>query len=297
MRTLYYLIAILIIPLMQSTPVFAHVKYSAEDKKIDLENSKKCKVKGDGYFKLNDTTACFTGVISEDKTYQKLKSDLSNEIITTLHFDSPGGDVLTAITLARALRKSGIKVVVHNYCFSSCANYILPAAHVLAIQRNTVIGMHGSLPRDAIFYSKTHPDVRKIDKSNPDYINKYLKIVDSYPGYYLELVTKENKFFTDMLITEQYITRYFELQRNSDVYDSGNCGIIPPITLIIGPEYFNQFYLGNLLEFDWDSETLVETEIFKFLAGKFSIVMDNELLPSRTPTIKKLDKTLCFQGL
>lgn len=286
---------------MQSVPVFAHVKYSTEEKKIDLDNSKLCKNKGDGYYKLGDTTACFTGDFFENNSIDQLLKDINDNRIKTLHLDSAGGEVVKSIEIARKIRKTKIKLVVHNYCFSSCANYMLPAAHVLVIQKNAVLGMHGSLPRSSSFYVRTLSKARgvlgKSKKPTPESMEVVINALKEYPQFYRNLVVKENEFFLDMQVSEQYLTRYFELQRNSDIYDSGKCGSIPPVTLIIGPQYFKQFYRGNLLEFDWDSETLVETEIFKFLAGKFSIVMDNELLPSRTPTIKKLDKTLCFQGL
>lgn len=294
-----YIIKIIIIfvLLLQGVPAFAKLEYSVEEKKVDLENSKICKEKGEGYFKIEDDIGCFTGPILDNEAYEQLLSDLSEKKIEKLHFSSPGGDVILSMNVAREIRASKVRIVIHTYCFSSCANYILPSAHILAVQKYAVIGMHGSLPRSVPFYLKTVKPPVRVGPNNEVNMDGIINTINEYPKFYRDLVRKENDFFLDMVVSEQYLTRYFELQRNSKNYNSGECGDIAPIALIIGPQYFDEFYSGNLLEFDWNPETLAETDIFKFLANKYSIVMDNELLPSRTPSMGIIDKSICFTGI
>lgn len=58
--------------------------------------------------------------------------------------DSEGGDVLTAISVGKDLAASDVKVIVRNYCISSCANYIFLGAKRKRLMEGAVLGFHGA---------------------------------------------------------------------------------------------------------------------------------------------------------
>lgn len=68
--------------------------------------------------------------LSENKTYR------------TLHVDLVGGDVATALTIAKALEEFGVDVVVDGRCFSACADYLVPAAKKVRILPGSLVGIH-----------------------------------------------------------------------------------------------------------------------------------------------------------
>lgn len=59
--------------------------------------------------------------------------------------ESSGGDVSAAIRMAMAISRNQLKLVVRGGCFSSCANYILPASPIVIVERNAFVGFHGDV--------------------------------------------------------------------------------------------------------------------------------------------------------
>ena len=55
---------------------------------------------------------------------------------------SGGGDALSAVRLAEALRKRHATVVVYDYCFSACASYLLVASTTAFVRKNTLVAWH-----------------------------------------------------------------------------------------------------------------------------------------------------------
>ena len=67
---------------------------------------------------------------------------VKNNSIRTLYVDLQGGDVATALTIAKALEEFGVEVVVDGRCFSACADYLLPAAKNVRILAGSLVGIH-----------------------------------------------------------------------------------------------------------------------------------------------------------
>ncbi|MDE1465792.1 hypothetical protein [Spartinivicinus poritis] len=57
---------------------------------------------------------------------------------------SKGGNVSLGLDLAEWIYKNRLNVKVVDYCFSSCANYILPAGKQLVLEKTAIFGYHGS---------------------------------------------------------------------------------------------------------------------------------------------------------
>ncbi|MCS6133516.1 hypothetical protein G3496_00915 [Shewanella baltica] len=63
--------------------------------------------------------------------------------IKWLAIKSVGGEVNLGLDLAEFINKNSLKVEVTEYCLSSCANYVFPAAHEKLITNHALIGFHG----------------------------------------------------------------------------------------------------------------------------------------------------------
>lgn len=57
---------------------------------------------------------------------------------------SVGGEGFLSLEIARALKKLDTTVIVDGYCFSSCAEFILPAADEVIFEKDPLIGFHGN---------------------------------------------------------------------------------------------------------------------------------------------------------
>ncbi|MDA9556252.1 hypothetical protein N9R79_01945 [Vibrio sp.] len=67
----------------------------------------------------------------------------SKEPIVKLVIQSTGGSIEGGIHLGYWVYDNNISVVVDRYCFSACANYVLPASRNIHINSDSVIGWHG----------------------------------------------------------------------------------------------------------------------------------------------------------
>ena len=65
--------------------------------------------------------------------------------ITRLVITSGGGLVGPALDLAEAVRARGLDVEVPRGCYSSCANYIVPAGRHKLLARRGAVGWHGNM--------------------------------------------------------------------------------------------------------------------------------------------------------
>lgn len=64
--------------------------------------------------------------------------------IETVHIDSSGGTTSVGRKIGTWIHENDIDVIVENWCFSSCANYIFTAAKNKTLKANSVVGWHGS---------------------------------------------------------------------------------------------------------------------------------------------------------
>ncbi len=72
--------------------------------------------------------------ISNNKKY-----NFSKLIIT-----SQGGETVSSSIVGLYLKYNNVDVDIFGICLSSCANYIAPAAHKLAVGKYSILGLHGA---------------------------------------------------------------------------------------------------------------------------------------------------------
>lgn len=89
-----------------------------------------------------EDTLSFSGYIGHGSAagYQRvITNKIKNVIVNT-----GGGDVNEAIAIATDIYDRKLKVTVHGFCLSACANYFLPAAREVVLD-DGFIGVHGNI--------------------------------------------------------------------------------------------------------------------------------------------------------
>ena len=76
-------------------------------------------------------------------------------VSNTVKIDSSGGTSAIGRKIGTWIHENDIDVVVENWCFSSCANYIFTAAKNKTIKANSIVGWHGSGQQTAYVIQRT----------------------------------------------------------------------------------------------------------------------------------------------
>ena len=92
---------------------------------------------------LSAGTAYYSGPISAGQNQQLFEAAKGNTV-SRLIITSGGGDVEAGIALGSWVFDQGLNVEVPEYCLSSCANYIFPAAHHKVIGSGAIVAWHGN---------------------------------------------------------------------------------------------------------------------------------------------------------
>lgn len=94
-----------------------------------------------------NNSVVFRGAITKNSAADLLTL-LESSHLNTLVVTSGGGDVMPAIDIAHYLHKHKINLVIDTLCFSSCANYLLPAANTVTVGPGAILGWHGGAESD-----------------------------------------------------------------------------------------------------------------------------------------------------
>jgi hypothetical protein len=139
----------------------------------------------------------------------RVKQAFDNGGIQFLQVNSPGGRVSTAMDLAELMMEEDLTLIVSERCFSSCANYFIPAATNVIIKKGAVVGWHGGAlqkhwsEKSFPWYADIFPLVKVLDTGASWYkslkwknreakfyqrlgVNKYLNVIGQMKPYKLE---------------------------------------------------------------------------------------------------------------
>lgn len=65
--------------------------------------------------------------------------------------------------------------------------------------------------------------------------------------------------------------------------------------LMLGPQYFDKYYYGEILFFDWDVKAIKANPLFdEIFKPTYSIVFDDNQFPTMTPERGEIDPLECF---
>lgn len=93
---------------------------------------------------LDDNKIIYQGALTKEannQVFELYKKNSTN--ISWISIKSVGGEVNTGLDLAEFINQNGLNIEVTEYCLSSCANYVFPAADEKSISTHALIGFHG----------------------------------------------------------------------------------------------------------------------------------------------------------
>ncbi len=89
----------------------------------------------------NSETLSYQGGINE-AGYQEFKAKLGPQI-RQLIIKSEGGDAASGLKMASLIQQHKLRVVIRDYCISSCFNYVFLAGAEKSLLPDSVLGFHG----------------------------------------------------------------------------------------------------------------------------------------------------------
>lgn len=92
---------------------------------------------------LSDKTLIYSGQINKQNNNTAAELLKNNPTINTFTITSGGGNLALGMDLAELILAHKLTVNIKQFCFSSCANYVLLAGHPTTIEPNAIIGWHG----------------------------------------------------------------------------------------------------------------------------------------------------------
>ncbi|WED22396.1 hypothetical protein L3Q72_03045 [Vibrio sp. JC009] len=148
---------------------------------------------------ITGDTLVYEGMITGNAVLEAVRLvRLSDKKVKKLRITSTGGDMAVGIEFGYFVRENNLDVEVSQLCFSSCANYVLPAANHIVIKADALLGWHGGAKQaDELWEQNVPNNVRK-----------------DFFSYLDRLRVKETAFF-EMVGVDQDITNYGHLRSDS----------------------------------------------------------------------------------
>lgn len=147
-----------------------------------------------GWFRKDASTIVFEGEINTD-TYNQFVA-ISKETFTKVELKSFGGNPNIALKIATSLSEKKVEIIVDDYCFSACANYLALSGKTLILSCNALIGWHGSPSLESYI------EVRKRFSNN----NAPKELVNLYIKWLQDFKNRETKFFNKQKINPKLIS-------------------------------------------------------------------------------------------
>lgn len=268
--------------------------YTDQDKDIDSGFVERCKAQTQALYS-SEELICFTGTINKEIGPRVVEAIRDNPEAAFV-INSLGGDTSQAIKIARAIEAVDRRVIISGVCHSSCANYIAPSAHQIVVWDTSVIMMHGSLPRNFVNFFSSFPDKPQTSNVN-EIINSeaFHRALEIFPKHVASSVVDETIFFSEITPNEHYLHRYWEIERNVELYAKPECQAKTGFDVVVGPRYVREFSFRNVAYFWWaDKRTVLEAAEFR--KRDAVIVLDLDLMPSWVPELGFVKQEECFKS-
>ncbi|WP_082038311.1 hypothetical protein [Vibrio jasicida] len=144
-------------------------------------------------------TLVYDGMITGEAVLEALRVVRGSDTqIRKLKITSSGGDMAVGIEFGYFIKENNLDVEVSELCFSSCANYVIPAAKSVVINTNSLIGWHGGTKQSDELWELSVPQ----------------KDRGAFMVYLNRLRVKETAFFGYVGV-DQKITTYGQTIQNS----------------------------------------------------------------------------------
>lgn len=136
-------------------------------------------------------TLVYDGMITGDAVLEAMRIIRNSDSpIRRLKIKSVGGDMAVGIEFGYFIKENDIDVEIDQLCFSSCANYIIPAAKNLVINNNSFVAWHGGATQSDELWKLGVP----IDQQSA--LMSYVKLLRKKESAYFSYVGVDPKITT-----------------------------------------------------------------------------------------------------
>lgn len=147
---------------------------------------------------LADGVIHYHGDVNQQNT-AKLIQLVNDSNVSKIQITSKGGAVAEGLSLASFVKSRNLSVHVPEFCFSSCANYVVSAAHQFSLGNNAVVAWHGGVFQ-----------LLNVPSSNSYYLSELFSIKNSQ---HLNAFIQQNSLAMMMRDTE-LLQREFQFMKN-----------------------------------------------------------------------------------
>ncbi|WP_240452929.1 hypothetical protein [Pseudoalteromonas agarivorans] len=153
---------------------------------------------------LSDKTIIYSGQINKQNNNTAAELLKTNPTINTFTITSGGGNIDLGMDLAELILAHKLTVNIKQFCFSSCANYVLLAGHPTTIEPNTIIGWHG----DAASAKWLDSDIDAMVKhlKEPQKSQKWQTLRAHYDEVIAKASLREKAFYTKLNVNHDLLT-------------------------------------------------------------------------------------------
>lgn len=172
------------------------------------------------------------GYISEE-TYNNFIMALEESPgIEEVVIKSTGGEIFSAIAIGQIIHKRKMTVSVKEFCISSCANYIFPAAAKKVISKDALIVYHGGAQQKNLLSDSINEVKHNNAKANaynndplPESMRKLFEIpeLDDIASQIAIMIDVEKRYYREIGVDERLPT-YGQEGVYEETCDSGQYG-------------------------------------------------------------------------
>jgi hypothetical protein len=150
---------------------------------------------------VDGPTLLYFGKISQEANQRLFDAYRSHKgEIRWLAIKSKGGSVEDGLELGKWVHVQGLGIKVYEYCLSSCANYVFPAAREKLVSSFAVIAYHGGacsshFDRSALTQHQAGMNKAEIRKDNED-----------FDAYLAQQCEKERSFYKGIKVRDDLAT-------------------------------------------------------------------------------------------
>ncbi len=196
-----------------------------------------------------------------------------------LTIKSTGGDVRLSWDIGRRIFNEKRGLVVAGPCYSSCANYLVPAAARLEVSPGGVMLLHGSPPRNRVKYAVSVLNSKGLHVGDPKHAAAAQQAFLNFRKHHENFLAPEAQYFVDIAKSNDFVVRYWEVLRNLGTYANDMCDG-RNMFLVIGPEYLLEVGPIRASSFWWPSNKMEIVDLLKGFSNDMNFVFDMNLMPS-----------------
>lgn len=131
------------------------IRFSADEASVESV-AQKASCQSHVEYVADSKMALLAGPIDTCMSKQFVNAAQTNDIELVL-MSSSGGNIEAAMEIGRTIKANGYPLALSGPCFSSCAQYVLPAAERVLMDETAILGLHGTASsRQKIIGTRIH---------------------------------------------------------------------------------------------------------------------------------------------